>query len=354
MKKKIFSQLWIYFALIVFLSILVTLACFVGLVYLLANQRSWTPTERPTLYPIMVLAGFSAVVGTGISAFVGRGILYPISELRKNMSQVAKGDFTIQMNEQQKVAEVQQLYQDFNVMVQELNSIETLRNDFVSNVSHEFKTPLSTIQGYVQLLQNPDLSGEERQVFLQRIIEGITQLSQLTENVLKLNKLENQHTLMEKKEFRLDEQIREVILFLQPKWEKEQLQLDIQLEKVKYFGNEELLYQVWLNIMDNAIKYNLPTGKISVKLAQTKEEVVLEVTDSGIGMNEGTVTKIFDKFYQGDTSHQNAGNGLGLSLVKKILELHQGRIDYSSIENVGTTVMIRLENTEKNVVAQSV
>ena len=106
--------------------------------------------------------------------------------------------------------------------------------------------------------------------------------------------------------------------------------------------------------MDNAIKYNLPTGKISVKLAQTKEEVVLEVTDSGIGMNEGTVTKIFDKFYQGDTSHQNAGNGLGLSLVKKILELHQGRIDYSSIENVGTTVMIRLENTEKNVVAQSV
>ncbi|MPN21681.1 Alkaline phosphatase synthesis sensor protein PhoR [bioreactor metagenome] len=246
------------------------------------------------------------------------------------------------------------MYQDFNVMVQELNSIETLRNDFVSNVSHEFKTPLSTIQGYVQLLQNPDLSGEERQVFLQRIIEGITQLSQLTENVLKLNKLENQHTLMEKKEFRLDEQIREVILFLQPKWEKEQLQLDIQMEKVKYFGNEELLYQVWLNIMDNAIKYNLPTGKISVKLAQTKEEVVLEVTDSGIGMNEGTVTKIFDKFYQGDTSHQNAGNGLGLSLVKKILELHQARIDYSSIENVGTTVMIRLENTEKNVVAQSV
>lgn len=117
------------------------------------------------------------------------------------------------MDEQQKVAEVQQLYKDFNVMVQELNSIETLRNDFVSSVSHEFKTPLATIQGYVQLLQAPNLSDEERQIFLYRIIESITQLSQLTENILKLNKLENQRIQLEKKEYRLDEQIREVIVF---------------------------------------------------------------------------------------------------------------------------------------------
>ncbi|NGV93012.1 sensor histidine kinase, partial [Staphylococcus aureus] len=132
---------------------------------------------------------------------------------------VATGDFSIRMDEQQKVAEVQQLYKDFNVMVQELNSIETLRNDFVSSVSHEFKTPLATIQGYVQLLQAPNLSDEERQIFLYRIIESITQLSQLTENILKLNKLENQRIQLEKKEYRLDEQIREVIVFFQPKWE---------------------------------------------------------------------------------------------------------------------------------------
>lgn len=129
------------------------------------------------------------------------------------MSLVATGDFSIRMDEQQKVAEVQQLYKDFNVMVQELNSIETLRNDFVSSVSHEFKTPLATIQGYVQLLQAPNLSDEERQIFLYRIIESITQLSQLTENILKLNKLENQRIQLEKKEYRLDEQIREVIVF---------------------------------------------------------------------------------------------------------------------------------------------
>lgn len=128
----------------------------------------------------------------------------PISELRTNMSKVATGDFSIQMNEQPKVEEVQQLYKDFNVMVQELSSIETLRNDFVSSVSHEFKTPLATIQGYVQLLQATNISEEDKQVFLQRIIESINQLSQLTENVLKLNKLENQRIQLEKKTFRLD------------------------------------------------------------------------------------------------------------------------------------------------------
>ncbi len=145
-----------------------------------------------------------------------------------------------------------------------------------------------------------------------------------------------------KKEYRLDEQIREVIVFLQPKWEKEQLELDIELAAVNYTGNEEFLYQVWLNIMDNAIKYNQVNGQIHIKLFETATEIVLEVTDSGVGMNEETRDRMFEKFYQGDTSRQISGNGLGLSLVKKILELHDGRIDYSSIEGVGTTAMIRL------------
>ncbi|WP_165005737.1 HAMP domain-containing sensor histidine kinase [Enterococcus sp. ZJ1668] len=341
MKKKIFSQLWIYFASIVFVSILVTLLCFLGFIFLL-TQHSIPASEKPTLSPLFVFAGFSMMVGTGISIFVGRRILQPISELRMNMSKVAKGDFSIRMDEQQKVEEVQQLYKDFNVMVHELSSIETLRNDFVSSVSHEFKTPLATIQGYVQLLQTPDISEEERQIFLQRMIESITQLTQLTDNVLKLNKLENQRIQLEKKEFRLDEQIREVIVFLQPKWEKENLEWHIELENINYTGNEEFLYQVWLNIMDNAIKYNRPNGEIQVRLTQNQEDILLEITDSGVGMNKETQQRIFEKFYQGDTSRQLAGNGLGLSLVKKIVELHDGHIDYSSIEGVGTTAMIRL------------
>ncbi|EOF57010.1 two-component system sensor histidine kinase [Enterococcus hirae EnGen0127] len=340
MKKKLYSQLWIYFASIVFVSILVTLLCFLGFIFLLSHQNV-TPSERPTLYPLFVFAFFSMIVGTVISGFVGHRILKPISELRKNMSKVATGDFSIRMEEPPKVAEVQQLYKDFNVMVQELNSIETLRNDFVSSVSHEFKTPLATIQGYVQLLQAPDIPEEEKQVFLQRLIENITQLSQLTENILKLNKLENQSVKIEKHKFRLDEQIREVIVFLQPKWEG--LKSHIDLDTVFYEGNEEFLYQVWLNIMDNAIKYNQPDGKIEIRLTQNATDILLEVTDSGVGMNEETQNRIFEKFYQGDTSRQMAGNGLGLSLVKKILELHEGTIRYNSIPEVGTTAVISLK-----------
>ncbi|ENZ5664276.1 HAMP domain-containing sensor histidine kinase [Enterococcus hirae] len=292
MKKKLYSQLWIYFASIVFVSILVTLLCFLGFIFLLSHQNV-TPSERPTLYPLFVFAFFSMIVGTVISGFVGHRILKPISELRKNMSKVATGDFSIRMEEPPKVAEVQQLYKDFNVMVQELNSIETLRNDFVSSVSHEFKTPLATIQGYVQLLQAPDIPEEEKQVFLQ------------------------------------------------PKWEG--LKLHIDLDTVFYEGNEEFLYQVWLNIMDNAIKYNQPDGKIEIRLTQNATDILLEVTDSGVGMNEETQNRIFEKFYQGDTSRQMAGNGLGLSLVKKILELHEGTIRYNSIPEVGTTAVISLK-----------
>lgn len=292
MKKKLYSQLWIYFASIVFVSILVTLLCFLGFIFLLSHQNV-TPSERPTLYPLFVFAFFSMIVGTVISGFVGHRILKPISELRKNMSKVATGDFSIRMEEPPKVAEVQQLYKDFNVMVQELNSIETLRNDFVSSVSHEFKTPLATIQGYVQLLQAPDIPEEEKQVFLQ------------------------------------------------PKWEG--LKLHIDFDTVFYEGNEEFLYQVWLNIMDNAIKYNQPDGKIEIRLTQNATDILLEVTDSGVGMNEETQNRIFEKFYQGDTSRQMAGNGLGLSLVKKILELHEGTIRYNSIPEVGTTAVISLK-----------
>lgn len=190
-------------------------------------------------------------------------------------------------------------------------------------------------------MQTQDIPEEEKQIFLQRMIENITQLSQLTENILKLNKLENQRVQIERRTFRLDEQIREVIVFLQPKWEA--LTLNLELYSVLYSGNEEFLYQVWLNIMDNAIKYNQSNGTIDIRLTQNATNILLEVTDSGIGMNEETQKRIFEKFYQGDTSRQMAGNGLGLSLVKKILELHEGSIQYSSITDIGTTVVICLK-----------
>ncbi|WP_280739187.1 MULTISPECIES: HAMP domain-containing sensor histidine kinase [unclassified Enterococcus] len=341
MKKKIYSQLWIYFACMIFGLLLMAAILFAVATFILFHFQYITHQNSP-IRLTYVFAIFSVVSGTGVAIFVGRKILLPISRLSSEMRKVAEGDFSIQIDEDEKVAEVQQLLHDFNSMVKELNNIETLRDDFVSSVSHEFKTPIATIRGYVQLLQNSQLSESERQEYLTRIMDGTHQLSRLIENILKLTKVETQGMTLEEKEFRLDEQIRNVILFLEPEWEARNLEWEIDLEKSYFYGNEEVLYQVWLNIISNAIKYNQDDGKIEVFLTENEENVEILVKDSGIGMNKETIVRIFDKFYQGDTARKTKGNGLGLALAKQVVDIYQGEIDVESQENQGTTMKITL------------
>jgi signal transduction histidine kinase len=339
-KRPVFS-LWRYFVGLVFLGMLLfALIVFIGIL-LVTKLGIWHPEQNP-FGVIATLGVISIIIGTFITGFVGYRLLRPIELLRVNMSKVAAGDFTVHLEYDNQLKEVTQLYDDFNVMVKELNSIETLRDDFVSNVSHEFKTPLATIRGYVQLLQSNDLSAAERQDYLKRILDGTKQLTQLTENILKISKLENQGIKVEPTAFRLDEQIREVILFLQPKWEAANLELDLDLPRLSFAGNEELLYQVWLNLLDNAIKYNRENGNLKVNLTENEEAVTVTVIDNGLGMTRETLTHLFDKFYQGDTSRKSLGNGLGLPLAKQIIELHQGSIHYSSQLHFGTKVIVKL------------
>lgn len=341
MKNKLRSKLWIYLSSMIFVLILSTFIVFTMIIYLISKLHVFSVQERS--FPAFILiAAFSIIVSSGVSAMIGKRILQPIAELRKSMNQVAQGDFSIQMNQIYAVDEVKDLYADFNIMVKELGSTETLRSDFVSNVSHEFKTPITIIQGYVQLLQDSELTMAERTEFYQRILEGTQQLATLSDNILKLTKLETQNSEIERKPFRLDEQIREVILFLQPKWEKRNLGLDIELPKAVYDGNEEFLYQVWLNIIDNAIKYNKENGAISVKLREEDAAFFIEVFDEGVGMTAEESEKSFDKFYQADRSRKTEGNGLGLSLSQKIIELHQGSIHVNSKLAIGTVFIIEL------------
>lgn len=342
MRKKLYSQLWIYFACIIFLMMLLVLTVFIILL-LLINHYEFLSEERSNhLFPLGFISFLSLVIGAGVSLFVGKRILQPIANLRKAMTEVSQGDFSIVLDDQQKVHEVAQLYHDFNLMVRGLNSIEMLQNNFVSDVSHEFKTPIATIQGYVQLLQADDLSQTERQDYLRRIQDGTQQLSQLTENILKLTKLENQELGLEKQHFRLDEQLRQVILFLQPRWENQGIDWQLDLVNTDYFGNEELLYQVWLNLIDNALKYSPKNTTITISLKVLPDTVIVTISDQGIGMAEKTIPKIFDKFYQSDTSRKSKGNGLGLALVQKIIALHQGEIKVTSKLAVGTTFKIYL------------
>lgn len=345
MRKRVFSQLWMYFVAITFLMMVVVLAVFVVLLFFSSHFNLLTPGQDTHFFPLGVILFFSLVLGLALSFFVGKRILQPIGDLRQAMSKVAKGDFSTQLDANHQMEDVAELYHDFNVMVKELSSIETLRNDFVSTISHEFKTPIATIKGYVQLLQNESLSDEERQVYLERMLDGTQQLTHLTDNILKLSKLENQGMGLDFKAFRLDEQIREVILFLQPKWEQLNLALDLDLTRTNYYGNEEFLYQVWLNLMDNAIKYSPPDSSIQVRLTSSEAGQLITISDEGIGMSADVAERIFDKFYQNDTSRKTKGNGLGLALAKQIVELHHGSIEVNSSLNNGSSFNVFLPNS---------
>ena len=238
-----------------------------------------------------------------------------------------------------------ELTDNFNRMVQELNSIESLRNDFVTTVSHEFKTPLAAIEGYATLLQDPSLSEADRNEYTRIIIDSTRQLTTMTGNILLLSRLEKQEIVTGRTMFSLDEQIRQAILLLEPLWEKKHLNLDIDLTACKFYGNCEMLQQVWINLLQNAIKFTPAGGMLSAKLVITGDKVRVSIRDTGVGMDDATMKRIFEKFYSRNSDPNEKGNGLGLSITKRIIDLMHGTIEVSSQVDEGScfTVILPLE-----------
>lgn len=258
------------------------------------------------------------------------------------MSSVIESDFSIQLEESHRIEEVSELYGSFNLMVKELKSIEHFQNDFTSMVSHEFKTPLSRIQGYAQLLNNPNLDPTTRQNYQDHIISGTKQLSNLTNNILSLAKLENQNLPTERTNVKLDEQIREAILIFEQKWEAKDIDLQIFLHPTTYYGNAALLMQVWSNLIDNAIYYSPVGSQIEIYLEDKWDKYVFSIKDQGPGIALDSQKHIFEQFYQGDSARNKTGAGLGLSIVKRIVALHKGRVDFKTQVGEGTTFIIEL------------
>ena len=280
------------------------------------------------------------IIGAMLIALFVKRVVEPVLKLTGATKEVAKGNFDIQLDYQSD-DEVGQLTQNFNKMTRELKSIEYLRKDFITNVSHEFKTPIASIQGFAKLLQNGNLTEEETQEYTQIIVEEAGRLSNLSSNILRLSKLENQE-IVDRKFFSLDEQIRKSILLLEHEWNKKNIEFEIELEKINCLGDEELLEQVWLNLLGNAIKFSPIKGKISIRLTQVEKTAIVQISDKGIGMSDDTMTRIFEKFYQGDVTHFHEGSGLGLSLVKRILDLFGGHIHVQSKINEGSTFTVEL------------
>jgi signal transduction histidine kinase len=345
MNKKA-SNLWLLFAVNIFISLIIAFG-FVFLITLLLYNfglldffMNNTINPRP-LIPILSLLLLSTLLGMVLTFRVGRKILVPISQISEATKQVASGDFNVKVPNDSKIVAIKEMADNFNIMLQELSSIELLRNDFLVNVSHEFRTPLSSIEGFAQLLQDPSLTPEERLDYTKLIIESSKQLSTLTQNILKLSKLENQEIIFDKTEFRLDEQIREAVLLLEKQWLSKNINMIIELDNITFWGSESLLLQVWINLLENAIRFSNEDGNISIHLTTQDDSIIVTIKDDGKGMNQNEVKHIFDKFYQSDNA-KKSGNGLGLSIVKRIIDLSKGTIEITSYPGTGSVFTIKL------------
>ena len=251
------------------------------------------------------------------------------------MKEVAGGNFQVNAQCASKLKDVQDIYANFNRMVKELGATETLQTDFISSVSHEFKTPINAIEGYAALLQDHQQTPEEQETYIEKILFNTRRLSTLTGNILLLSKINNQSISPQSSVFRLDEQVRQAILALERKWEEKDIQFDVDLDKITYTGYEKLLIHVWTNLIDNAIKFDPQGGSIRLRMCRQPDGILFTIDDNGPGIPLEEQERIFHKFYQSDNSREVDGNGLGLALVKQIVALSDGTIQVENLQGGG-------------------
>jgi len=303
----------------------------------------------------LTLTGFTLVwiliacsaISTAVVYALNSLFLSPINRLGQAMQDVAGGNFDLQLETQSRIPDVQAIYASFNSMTRELRKTELLQEDFVSNVSHEFKTPINAIEGYAMLLQDTPQSDEQRE-YVERILRSTQRLSDLTGNILLLSRVENQAVSRRGTPYRLDEQVRQSIMLLEPRWMEKEIEFDVDLDAVSYDGNEGLMFQVWNNLIGNAIKFNVQGGLVRMRMSQQENIICFTIEDEGPGIPPEAQAHIFDKFYQCDSSHRGEGNGLGLALVKRIVDLCGGRVTMENRRPMGAcfTVLLPLEDQQ--------
>ena len=270
----------------------------------------------------------------------------PVKRILQATRELTQGDFSARItpvHTPERMNEFDAIIEDFNKMAAELSSMETLRTDFIANVSHELKTPLAIIQNYATLLSTPALGESERLKYAKTIAEASRRLAELVDNILKLNKLENQQIFPQPTLYCLDEQLRECLLDFEEAWEGKEIDIAADLDEVRIFADRDLLTLIWNNLIANAIKFTPPGGRITVSLHQAGADALVTVSDNGSGMPPEVSRHIFEKFYQGDTSHAAPGNGLGLALVKRIIDIIGGEISVESQLGEGSAFTVRLE-----------
>lgn len=289
-------------------------------------------------------AAFISLVITVFDALRRKYLIYkPVDEILEITNKITRGNFNINFKPR-KFSIFNKIGTDLTVMAEELSSIETLRTDFVSNVSHELKTPLAVLQNYGALLEEPNLPEENRLEYAKSINRVTKHLSELVTNILKLNKLESQKITPSFRKCNVSETLCECLITFESEWDNKNLEINADIEEDVYISSDpEMLMIIWANLFSNALKFTPEGGKINVKLKKNGNYVTVSVSDTGCGMDEKTIERIFDKFYQGDTSHSEKGNGLGLALVKRVIDMLGGEITVESAPGAGSTFTVKLK-----------
>jgi len=295
---------------------------------------------------LLTFLAYFLITGSLLILIASIFLVRPINKLTKATKRIASGDFDVQLNIRQ-TGELGMLARSFEDMSHDLQQLEQMRRDFVANVSHEVQSPLTSISGYALALKQANVPEQDRDRYLDIIIAEAKRMSKMTDGLLKLSQLESQTQQLRITAFNLDEQIRRVIVAIQPQWSARNIRFDMNLKETGFMGDYDLLHQVWTNIIGNSIKFSNDGGVITIRMKQDARNVTVRISDKGIGIPPDVQERIFERFFKADRSHhrKQGGSGMGLAIVKQIVSLHQGHIAVESVHGQGTTMIVTLPLT---------
>ncbi len=348
--KKALLSLYHYFSFFIFMAFLIT-CCMLLFLNTMANTMEISFTEEDIRTAAVITFGnvvFLSLVCTAIDAFRRKlTVDRPVKRIVAAAEQIAKGDYSVRiprLKSLNRADGLDEIIDCFNKMAEELSGVETLQTDFIANVSHELKTPLSVMQNYGTLLQQPDLSAADRAKYAKSVSDAARRLADLITNILKLNKLENQQIYPTSRPYALKEQLCECLLHFENIWEEKHIEIETDLaEDVIIKADPELMSLVWHNLFSNAFKFTENGGKVSLSMQVENGVATVAVSDTGCGITPEVGKHIFDKFYQGDPSHATQGNGLGLALVRRVISIVGADIAVTSEVGKGSTFTVKLK-----------
>ena len=349
-ERKQRRALNLFFSLVIFgiiwISILLAAVIVALLIYfgVYPYQEVAALESTGSAYSLMwITVLVSLVIGSTAAFLTTKFSMNPVGHLVTHINRLASGDYKARMEPKDFMSDspaFRPVTESVNKLAEELESTEMLRSDFINNFSHEFKTPIVSIAGFTKLLKRGNLTEEQRREYLDIIEEESMRLSAMATNVLNMTKIENQTILTDKTTFNVSEQIRSAILLLDEKWDKKHIELSADFDEYTITGNEEMLKQVWINLLDNAVKFTPDFGHVRVNFDKSDGMLMISIANTGSTIPPEKLGKIWNKFYQADESHASSGNGIGLAIVKKVIELHGGEIGVTSENDLTTFTVV--------------